>query len=174
VLSDWDRFARGEYLRLAVEEEPDDMQVGVPAALGVLGVCLCNVCAHVWAWAAHLCVSCRRWTRLFFSLTHTHTRTHTHTYYTQVDASEEMWGGGRAGNGSTGVGGGATKMLLEDADVDDLVGCLDASAAAAAAAGAGGGGLGGPADLLAAAAAAAAGGGDAAAGGGAAAMDASS
>jgi hypothetical protein len=27
VLSDWDRFARGEYLRLAVEEEPDDMQV---------------------------------------------------------------------------------------------------------------------------------------------------
>lgn len=117
VLSDWDRFARGEYLRLAVEEEPDDMQ---------------------------------------------------------VDASEEMWGGGRAGNGSTGVGGGATKMLLEDADVDDLVGCLDASAAAAAAAGAGGGGLGGPADLLAAAAAAAAGGGDAAAGGGAAAMDASS
>lgn len=29
VLSDWDRFARGEYLRLAVEEEPDDMQVGV-------------------------------------------------------------------------------------------------------------------------------------------------
>jgi hypothetical protein len=28
VLSDWDRFARGEYLRLAVEEEPEDMQVG--------------------------------------------------------------------------------------------------------------------------------------------------
>jgi serine/threonine-protein phosphatase 2A regulatory subunit B'' len=27
VLSDWDRFARGEYLRLAVEEEPEDMQV---------------------------------------------------------------------------------------------------------------------------------------------------
>ncbi|WIA36470.1 hypothetical protein OEZ86_007771 [Tetradesmus obliquus] len=27
VLSDWDRFARSEYLRLAVEEEPEDMQV---------------------------------------------------------------------------------------------------------------------------------------------------
>lgn len=36
VLSDWDRFARGEYLRLAVEEEPDDMQV-CRAAAAVLG-----------------------------------------------------------------------------------------------------------------------------------------
>eukprot|EP00878_Enallax_costatus_P010472 GHUV01010934.1.p1 GENE.GHUV01010934.1~~GHUV01010934.1.p1 ORF type:complete len:441 (+),score=166.87 GHUV01010934.1:1036-2358(+) len=67
VLSDWDRFARGEYLRLAVEEEPEDMQ---------------------------------------------------------VDASDEMWGGGRTAAGS--------KMLLEDAEEDDLVVGLGAAAGAAA------------------------------------------
>lgn len=42
VLSDWDRFARGEYLRLAVEEEPEDMQVGV--------------CMGGWVWL--VCVGC--------------------------------------------------------------------------------------------------------------------
>lgn len=58
VLSDWDRFARGEYLRLAVEEEPDDMQVccwgsetmgargmwlGPGGGGGEAGGCICQV-----------------------------------------------------------------------------------------------------------------------------------
>jgi hypothetical protein len=47
VLSDWDRFARGEYLRLAVEEEPDDMQVRVELRGGGGGG----------AWQAGLCVA---------------------------------------------------------------------------------------------------------------------
>ncbi|KAF8065627.1 B''ALPHA [Scenedesmus sp. PABB004] len=75
-LSDWDRFARGEYLRLAVEEEPEDMQ---------------------------------------------------------VDAGEDMWGGGARGAGA-GAGG---KMLTEEGDGDDdLVPGLAGTPAAAAGAGA--------------------------------------
>ncbi len=36
-LSDWDRFARGEYLRLAVEEEPEDMAVDGADTVWVAG-----------------------------------------------------------------------------------------------------------------------------------------
>lgn len=39
VLSDWDRFARSEYLRLAVEEEPEDMQVRFMTLLLRLSCC---------------------------------------------------------------------------------------------------------------------------------------
>jgi hypothetical protein len=43
VLSDWDRFARGEYLRLAVEEEPDDMQVCVAGGVRRWGLVACGL-----------------------------------------------------------------------------------------------------------------------------------
>jgi hypothetical protein len=55
VLSDWDRFARGEYLRLAVEEEPEDMQVGcyfVMLHAYVTVICYVTSCHIVWTGVA--------------------------------------------------------------------------------------------------------------------------
>lgn len=133
VLSDWDRFARGEYLRLAVEEEPEDMQVGNTAAAADS---MHDQAARGRQWphppSSNMfhkrpqTVELRQHLLVIKSATMCSCGLTAHLYMVvlQVDATEEMWGSGRTAAGS--------KMLLEDAEEDDLVVGLGAAAGAAA------------------------------------------
>jgi hypothetical protein len=159
VLSDWDRFARGEYLRLAVEEEPDDMQVrraadclwlGVWRGAARRGVCVCVcVCARARAWPAGSAdFTPASAVPLAWPLPLTAPRgcRHMRSRSLQVDAADEVWGGG----GGRGGGAGGGKMLLDDADLGDELAAGLAGSSSAAGAGAGAAGTG-PASPAAAA-----------------------